>query len=93
MAMKNSQKALDEFKEFAKEKFVNHRQELETTYQNRNVEANDLRHAYLSHQQILEMELLDKIDELLTSETAYLGPFLKDIKDDYVKKLKHKDNS
>lgn len=91
--MKNSQKALDEFKEFAKEKFVNHRQELETTYQNRNVEANDLRHAYLSHQQILEMELLDKIDELLTSETAYLGPFLKDIKDDYVKKLKHKDNS
>ncbi len=87
--MKNSQKALDEFKEFAEQKLVNHREELETTYQNRKVDKNDLRHAYLSHQQILEMELLDKIDELLTNETAYLGPSLSDIKDDYVNKLKH----
>ena len=88
--MKNSQKALEEFKEFAEEKFVNHREELETTYLNRKVDANDLRHAYLSHQQILEMELLDKIDELLTNETAYLGPSLSNIKDDYVNKLKYK---
>ena len=91
--MKNSQNALDEFKEFAEEKLVNHREELETTYQNRKVDENDLRYAYLSHQQILEMELLDKMDELLTKETAYLGPSLSDIKDDYVNKLKHKDNS
>jgi hypothetical protein len=90
MAMKNSQNALEEFKEFAEEKLVNHREELETTYQNQKVNAGDLRHAYLGHQQILEMELLDKIDELLTKETAYLGPSLSDIKDDYVNKLKHK---
>ena len=93
MAMKNSQNALKEFKEFAEGKLVNHREELETTYQNRKVDENDLRHAYLSHQQILEMDLLDKIDELLTKETAYLGPSLSNIKDDYVNKLKHKDIS
>lgn len=91
--MKNSQNALKEFKEFAEGKLVNHREELETTYQNRKVDENDLRHAYLSHQQILEMELLDKIDELLTKETAYLGPSLSNIKDDYVNKLKHKEIS
>ena len=90
--MKNSQRALDEFKEFAEEKLVNHREELETTYQNRKIDENDLRHAYLSHQQILEMELLDKIDELLTNETAYLGPSLSDIKDDYVNRLRRGDN-
>lgn len=88
--MENSQNALKEFKEFAEEKLVNHREELETTYQNQKVNPSDLRHAYLGHQQILEMELLDKIDELLTKETAYLGPSLSDIKNDYVNKLKHK---
>jgi hypothetical protein len=91
IAMSNSQKkALEEFKEFAEEKFISHREELDITYQNQKVDANDLRHAYLGHQQILEMELLDKIDELLTKETAYLGPSLSDIKNDYVNKLEYK---
>lgn len=88
--MKNSQKALEAFKEFAEKKLVNHRGELATINQNRKVGENDVRHAYLSHQQILEMELLDKMDELLTNETAHLGPFFRDVKDYYINKLKHK---
>lgn len=86
--MKNYQKEVEEFKKFAEEKLMNHKEELEITYQNRKVDANDLRHAYVSHQQILEMELLDKIDQLLTKDTAHLGPSLTDIKDDYVNKFK-----
>ena len=88
IVMNQPQKELKEFTKFAEEKFINHKEELETTYQNRNVPSRDLQQAYLNHQQILEMELLDKIDELLTKETAYLGPLLSDIKDDYVNKLK-----
>jgi hypothetical protein len=88
MIMNNPQKQLQQFAEFAKSKFVNHREELQTTYQNREVHPNDLLHAYLNHQQILEMELQDKIDELLTKENAHLGPSLNNIKDDYIHKLK-----
>jgi hypothetical protein len=88
--MKKAQKALEEFKEFAERRLINHEEELATTYQNVKVDENDLRHADHSHQQILEMELVDKIDELLTHETAHLGPFLSDVKDYYIKKLKHK---
>jgi hypothetical protein len=88
--MKKSQKALEEFKEFAERRLMNHEVELATTNQSLKGAENDLRRADHSHQQILEMELLDKIDELLTHETAYLGPFLSDVKDYYIKKLKHK---
>jgi len=86
--MDNHQKQLREFEEFAKSKFVNHNEELRTTYQNLRVHPNDLKQAYQAHQQILEMELQDKIDELLTKENAFLGPVLNDIKDDYVNQLK-----
>jgi hypothetical protein len=79
---------LKEFMEFAQDKFMNHKEELEICYQCRRIASNDLRHAYLSHQQILEMELLDKIDELLTIENVFLKPMLYSIKDKYIEKLK-----
>lgn len=88
--MNDPQKQLQEFAEFAKSKFINHCEELQTTYQNRKVHPHDLQQAYLNHQQILEMELQDKIDELLTKENAYLGPSLNNIKDDYIDKLKQR---
>jgi hypothetical protein len=34
------------------------------------------------------MELHDKIDEMLTTDNAHLGPSLNRIKDDYVSKIR-----
>jgi hypothetical protein len=36
--------------------------------------------------------LLDKMDELLTKETAYLGPSLSHIKDVYIERLRRQIN-
>jgi len=86
--MDNHQKHLREFEEFAKSKFIDHSEELRATYQNVRVHPHDLQLAYLAHQQILEIELQDKIDELLTRGNVFLGRSLTDIKDDYINKLK-----
>ena len=83
----NREKELKEFAAFAERKFTYHQEELEETYLNRKLHARDLRKAYLAHRQILEMELLDKMDELLTKDTAYLGPSLGRIKDAYIDRL------
>jgi hypothetical protein len=86
----NRDKQLQSFAEFAKRKFINHSEELETIYQNEKVQPDDLWQAYQNHQQLLAMELHDKIDELLTIENAYLGPLFNVIKDDYIEKLRDK---
>jgi AAA+ ATPase superfamily predicted ATPase len=90
--MDSHQKHLREFEEFAKSRFVDHSEELRTTYQNARVHPHDLRLAYLAHQQILEIELQDKIDELLKGENVSLRTMLNGIKDRYLEKLKKESN-
>jgi hypothetical protein len=86
----NRDKQLRDFVEFAERKFVNYSDEVETIYQNEKVEPDEVLHAYQKHQQILEMELHDRIDEVLTTENAYLGPLFNDIKDNYIQKIRDK---
>lgn len=82
---------LQDFAEFAKRNLLHYSDEVETIYQNEKVQQDDFRHACQKHQQILEMELHDKIDEMLTIENAYLGPLFNAIKDDYIQKLRRKE--
>ena len=61
--MDNLRKRLLELEEFAKNRLVNGNEELQTTYLGRRIHPRD--------QQIPEMELQDKIEELLSKENAY----------------------
>jgi hypothetical protein len=84
MSVNNHQRQLQEFEEFAENKFIDHSVE---AFQQR-VPMHDSQQTYPSSQQILEMELHDKIDEMLTTDNAHLGPSLNRIKDDYVSKIR-----
>lgn len=87
--MSNTAQQIEIFREFAKKELRNHAFELETHYQNRELASNDLKEqAYKEHRQLLEKQLADKIEGLLTENNQFLRPALIELKERFVAKLK-----
>jgi len=72
------------FKIFANKTMKNHLDELNTRYRERPIDPNVVRQAYHEHQAILERELADRIDAIISSEKnqMYVKESLDRIKED-----------
>ncbi|MBN9484574.1 MAG: hypothetical protein J0H46_14565 [Bacteroidetes bacterium] len=66
--MKEYNKEIDDFKQFASAKLNTHKNELQTRYENENIDKDTLENGYREHQTILEKELREKADALLSGE-------------------------
>lgn len=80
---------IEVFRDYAKKKLENHKGELDTRYQNRELASIDLKEqAYKEHEQIFQRELSDKIEEIITKDNQFLRPALNDLKERFIEKLK-----
>ena len=87
--MSNPAIQIEVFRDFAKSELKNHKCELETRSQNRELASDDLmQEAYSEHRQIFGKELTEKMEELITEDNRFLRPSLEEIKEKYVDKLK-----
>ena len=87
--MSNPAIQIEVFRDFAKNELKNHKCELETRSQNRELASDDLmQEAYSKHRQVLENELSEKMEELISEDNRFLRPALEEIREKYVGKLK-----
>jgi vacuolar-type H+-ATPase subunit H len=89
--MDSKTEAVEQFEQFAKERTNNHLAELNTRYENEKPDKELLQQAYMKHREILEKELDEKIQSLLSSESnSGLKENLDKIKASYLAKLELK---
>ena len=89
--MENKNQAVPQFEQFAEERLKNHLAELATSYENEKLDKEVLQQAYQAHREILNKELVEKIQSLLSSEShSGLKEDLEHIKDTYLSKLQLK---
>ena len=89
--MENKNQAVQQFEQFAKERLSNHLAELNTRYENKKPDKEVLQQAFKEHREILNKELDEKIQTLLSSESnSGMKEDLGNIKDIYISKLQLK---
>ncbi len=86
--MKAKEQALDTFHEFAGQALENHKRELETRYQGRELSSTELREeAYRKQRELFGKELSEKIEELADSGDQFLRASLWELKEEYLGRL------
>lgn len=86
--MKNYNKEIEEFKFFAHSKLKTHKTELQTRYGNEQIDPETLEKGYEEHRKILEQELREKTDVVLSGEeNSRLKDELNNISSDIIKQL------
>lgn len=86
--MTNKTEVVQQFEQFAKERLSNHLAELNTRYENEKPDKEVLQQAYKEHHKIINKELDEKVQSLLSSESnSGLKEELENIKGTYLSKL------
>ena len=85
--MNGPAKKIEHFRVFADTRLRNHVTELETRYQNREVDEGLKQQAYSEHRRIFQKELSDKMEELISTENEFLRPALGQLTDRFLDQL------
>lgn len=85
--MKDYNKEIEDFRQFATDKLNVHKKELQTRYENEKIDEETLAKGYAEHRKILEIELQEKVKLLAGSENPWLKEELNNISSNMVKQL------
>lgn len=85
--MNGPAREIENFRVFAHTRLRNHVTELETHYQNREVDEGLKQQAYSEHRRIFQKELSDKMEELISTENEFLRPALGQLTDRFLDQL------
>lgn len=86
--MEDTTKRIEEFRQFANDKLKTHQDELHTRYENEKIDSATLEQGYEQHRNILQKELAEKIDILLSGdENPWLQAELKRLGETYIEQL------
>ena len=86
--MTNKNDTVKEFEQYSEDKLKNHLADLNTRYENEKPDKEVLRQAYQAHCEILNKELDEKVQAILSSESNVgLKVDLENVKDTYLSKL------